>query len=359
MNDYIPVIAVFTIGFIGYLGKAGVDSILARRRKAKEVVKLPFPGVRLGLAVGRDAMKEIFAKDKAKRELASKHSCNICGVFTTAKLCPKCRPIQEEFLEKRVVHPTQEEPIRPPSWLKTPKTDFYNIHFFKPAERFLEKRVVHPTQEEPIRPPSWLKTPKTDFYNIHFFKPAERHDIIRIMDTPGKPLFTAARQHYVSPANNKVYQCGMTRSEEGNCWEGKCPICDLYEHEVKKFHSSQRDAKKYKPTERFYYNINQGGVARIWSVSRKVHGEIQKAIMNDDIASSEKGKDIEVWTQRNNQFPSVKDVKLRFFVSKSNWHSTPNHTSLAIPWDLEAYNKHCEKDLLKAVAEISKSVWLQ
>jgi len=320
MNDYIPVIAVFTIGFIGYLGKAGVDSILARRRKAKEVVKLPFPGVRLGLAVGRDAMKEIFAKDKAKRELASKHSCNICGVFTTAKLCPKCRPIQEEFLEKR---------------------------------------VVHPTQEEPIRPPSWLKTPKTDFYNIHFFKPAERHDIIRIMDTPGKPLFTAARQHYVSPANNKVYQCGMTRSEEGNCWEGKCPICDLYEHEVKKFHSSQRDAKKYKPTERFYYNINQGGVARIWSVSRKVHGEIQKAIMNDDIASSEKGKDIEVWTQRNNQFPSVKDVKLRFFVSKSNWHSTPNHTSLAIPWDLEAYNKHCEKDLLKAVAEISKSVWLQ
>ena len=368
MNDYLPVIAVFAIGFIGYLGKAGVDSILASRRKEKEqpkekeAVSLPH------IFVGRDAMKEIFAKDKAKRELTSKHSCNICGEFTTAKLCPKCRPVQEEFLEKMDVRAKEisgyfkeitlaeqrEERKRTMSercQMADQQDEFGKSclqEMLDECEKILTQGVSKrtPSQPYPTQPPSWLKTPKTDFHNLHFFKPEEHSAVIRIM--PGNPLFTAARQHYVSPAKNKVNQCGKTRSEEGNHWEGKCPICDLYEHEVGKFRSSQRDVKKYKPTERFYYNVNQGGVVRIWSVSRKVHEQIQKAIMNEDIASSENGSDITVWTERSQQFPSVKDVKLKFL------HPT-SHNDDSLPWDLEAYNKHCEKDLVAAAAEISET----
>ena len=185
-------------------------------------------------------------------------------------------------------------------------------------------------------------------------------------------LFAVARQHYIDSNNGEVYQCGKHRTDDSGSpmWVGSCPICDHYNKlwkqisEVERSHSCHRaeemkvEARKFKPHERYYYNVSvKEGDAftrpKIWSVGKSVHQQIVKLILQaGDVTDLENGRNLYVTTDCSGSFMRS-EVHLchpsSFTRNRIGWANV-----LANQWDLDDVIEKQGKSLQEAQAIIDK-----
>ena len=391
MTDYLPIVGVFVIGFVAYLGKLGVTGALARQRKlALEKLKLEIIGKNpVGLMMNvseyrkdpkcetcdHETISEQVRKElrKYKKPVESTMSlrgviCITCDHILTDdtleqrssvpgswEKCVNCRTT--EHLESIKEIPEDEEalvPVRP----KSPVEE----NIFQATEEDLAWYIKLLQERYKLKDRKVTSLPK-------FFNPEDGvTHTIRILPSFISPqipncaphhqskLFSVVRQHYIDPKDGKMIQCGRKRGENGH-WNGQCPICEHFEYLKRKSPAvSVRYASKFEPNERFYYNVVQVGEGEhfpmIWSVSRHTHEKIEQEIVNsgDDISSLMTGRNFKVLRTDVNRYCSVGQVEFDKEPSMMNREDIQNW--IANLWNLEEY----AKSQTKLEAELQSTV---
>jgi hypothetical protein len=153
--------------------------------------------------------------------------------------------------------------------------------------------------------------PKTSEFLKNFVKlPSDGYVTLRFLPRrSGQKLFCATRLHKLDTEINgktysRYYHCRreLTDTKYGKQWRGDCELCSYYSNLWKKSEglsgaaqeNMKNEARRYKPNERYYYNVlvrsqkgENGEIEKnvgplIFSCGVKVHEKILRAINGDE-----------------------------------------------------------------------------
>ena len=155
-------------------------------------------------------------------------------------------------------------------------------------------------------------------------------------DREKNPFFVATRTHRI---NGRSYHCPK-ELENGRWRQGKCPICDYYNHlwqesKIKapdEEKALQAEARSIKPIERYYYNcivrkqvnpqtqeVEENVGPKVMSVGKTLHEMVIRAIVGSEALEEKPLGDV-------TDFTNGRDFKIIKTMRQSGSDSFPNYS---------------------------------